>query len=488
MEKIRQRRVFGMEKQINKYLTQILENNNSNIDDSFLNKYYELFGTKKYLGKDFDYIYEDMEQVYGIKKYSISYDKNSTKIYKKLVESVVSISDNKKRLKLIPLIVYLDIENILYKHLYKDKYFDSFIEAKDYFIGNLKDSGVTIDTKNISKYHWESEVYESYQEGLEQKDFTQIYNFVEAVQRGNLMYEPYIDFLSFVSVKIFFDDFVKVLDSINDVFKIQYLLNNLPTKEKLLLANKTKNILVKFDAIRSSVYFKSNHHSSINLLKDENELISKNMFSVIQSKQYWKCFLQYFLVYPSRNPQLFLPLSDVLNESNKDDIDIFIDTIKINQYFDEDSKEALNNSILKIQEDEVKKYIMEKIFIKWKKFIDSYEDYMGNLFLTDVIDIVIVYIREFLPKGVISKEIKQLIFNVEEIDNHWFTNSSEQGNYLYKQLTKLFVFGLSIEKHSLDDLKSEVKILLQNIENDLKREYSHNTKTTLQLFNEYILN
>lgn len=476
-----------MEKQINKFLTEILDSDTPKLDDSFLDKYYELFDTKKYLEKDFDSIYEDMETVYEIKKYSIPYDDNSTEIYKQLVLSLVNIFDNKKRLKAIPLIVYLGIENILYNYLYENNYFDCFTEIKDFFIGTLKDSNVINDTKNISRHHWESEAYESYKQGLEQKDFTQIYNFVEAVQRGNFMYEPYIDFLSFVSVKMFFDDFVDVLNSVNDVFKIKYLLNNLTTKEKLLLSDKTKNTLVKFDAIRSGVYFQSNHHSCSNLLKDENELISKNMLSLTQDKQVWKNFLQYFLIYPSRNPQLFLPLADVLSQSSDGIKDIFIDTIKINQYFDEDSKEAINNSILKIKDDEVQKYIMENIFTRWKDFIDSYEDYMGNLFLTDVIDIAIVYVREFLPKEVIEKEIKQLIFDIDEIDNHWFKDSSEQGNHLYKQLTKLFIFGISLEKHSLYNIKEEIKRLLQNIENDLRNEYTNKTKSTMQLFNEYIV-
>ena len=476
-----------MEKQINYFLTQILESNVSKLDDSFLDKYYELFDTKKYFGKDFDSIYKDMETAYYIKKYSMPHDDNSTAIYKQLVLSVVNIFDNKKRLKVIPLIVYLDIENILYTYLYENNYFDCFAGIKDFFIGTLKDSSVSANTKNISKHHWESEAYESYKQGLEQKDFTQIYNFVEAIQRGNFMYEPYIDFLSFMSAKMFFDDFVNVLDTVNDVFKIKYLLNNLTTKEKLLLADKTKNILVKFDAIRSSVYFQSNRNNCSNLLKDENELISKNMLSLTQDKQVWKDFLQYFLIYPSRNPQLFLPLADVLSQSSDDVLDIFIDTIKINQYFDEDSKEAINNSILKIEDDEVKKYIMEKIFLRWCEFIDNYEDYIGSLLLADVIDIAIVYIKEFVSRDVIKNEINHFIYDIEEIDNKWFKNSLEQSNYLNQQLTKLFVYGFSLEKHGLNNTKNEVKRLLQSIENDLRGERINNTKSTMQLFNEYIL-
>ena len=95
MEKTRYRRVFGMEKQINQFLTQILESNTSKEDDSFLDKYFELFDTKKYLGKDFYSIYEDMETAYDIKKYSIPYDDKSTAIYKQLVLSVVNIFDTK---------------------------------------------------------------------------------------------------------------------------------------------------------------------------------------------------------------------------------------------------------------------------------------------------------------------------------------------------------------------------------------------------------
>jgi hypothetical protein len=471
-----------MEKQINQFLIETLENTNLDFDNSFLDKYYDLFDSKKYLGKDFDSIYEDMEQIYEIRKYSMPYDESSTKIYKKLIFSVINTSDKKKILKHIPLIIYLDVENILYNYLFKNNYFDNFLEIKDFFISNLKDCNINIDTKDISKNHWESEAFENYKKGLKEKDFNKIYNFVEAVHRGNFMYEPYIDFISFIVVKMFFNEFVNILDSTDNIFKINYMLSKLEIKDKLLLANKTKNILVKFDVIRSSVYFQSNNHS---FLKDENELILNMILSLTKDKKVWKDFLQYFLIYPSRNPQLFLPLSEVLNQSQYDVIDIFIDTIKINQYFDENSKDALNNSILKIKSDEIQKYIMEKLFIRWKNFIDNYEDYMGNLFLTDVIDIVIVYVREFLSKEVIEKEIKQLIFNIEEIDNKWFKNSSEQGNYLYKQLSKLFVYGFALEKYKLINLRNEIKYLLQNIENDLRSEYSNNTKSTLQLFNEY---
>ncbi|MGE4444888.1 MAG: hypothetical protein AB7E37_07975 [Candidatus Altimarinota bacterium] len=472
-----------MEKQINQFLIETLENNNLDFDNNFLDKYYELFDNKKYLGKDFDSIYEDMEQIYEIKKYSIPYDESSTKIYKKLIVSLINTSDKKKMLKHIPLIIYLDVENILYNYLFKNNYFDNFLEIKDFLIGNLKDCNINIDTKNISKNHWESEAFENYKKGLEEKDFNKIYNFIEAVQRRNFMYEPYIDFVSFIVVKMFFNDFVNILDNTDNVFKINYVLSKLEIKDKLLLANKTKNILVKFDVIRSSVYFQSNNH----FLKDENELISNVILFLTQNKKVWEDFLKYFMIYPSRNPQLFLPLSEVLNQSQYDVIDIFIDTVKINQYFDENSKDALNNCILKIKNDEIQEYIMEKLFIRWKDFIDNYEDYIGNLFLTDVMDIVISYVREFLSKEVIEKEIKELIFNIEEIENKWFKNSSEQGNYLYKQLSKLFVYGFALEKYKLINLRNKIKYLLQNIENDLRSEYTNKTKTTMQLFNEYIL-
>lgn len=478
-----------MEKQINQFLIETLENNNNNLDfdNSFLDKYYELFDTKKYLGKNFDSIYEDMEQIYEIKKYSIPYDENSTKIYKKLIFSVINTSDKKKILKHIPLIIYLDVESILYNYLFKNNYFDNFLEIKGIFIDHFKKFNININTKNISKNHWESEAFENYKKGLEEKDFNKIYNFIEAVQRGNSMYEAYIDFISFIIVKMFFNDFVNILDNTDNIFKINYVLSKLEIKDKLLLANKTKNILVKFDVIRSSVYFQSNNHSCSNLLKDENELISNVILFLTQNKKIWEDFLKYFMIYPSRNPQLFLPLSKVLNQSQYDVIDIFIETIKIDNFFDENSKDALNNSILKIKNDEIQEYIMEKIFIRWKDFIDNYEDYMGNLFLTDAIDIVIVYVREFLSKEVTEKEIKQLIFNIEEIENKWFKNSSEEGNYLYKQLSKLFVYGFALEKYELINLKNEIKYLLQNIKNDLIGESTHKTKSTLQLFNEYIV-
>lgn len=81
--------------------------------------------------------------------------------------------------------------------------------------------------------------------------------------------------------------------------------------------------------------------------------LSQMSYFLTQNKKVWEDFLKYFMIYPSRNPKLFLPLSEVLNQSQYDVIDIFIDTVKINQYFDENSKEALNNSVLKIKSDEI---------------------------------------------------------------------------------------------------------------------------------------
>jgi hypothetical protein len=72
-----------------------------------------------------------------------------------------------------------------------------------------------------------------------------------------------------------------------------------------------------------------------------------------------------------------------------------IQTIKINKHIDNNSKEALNSLVLHIKNDVIQKAILEKLFYRWDEFVDNYNEYLGSIILTDIVDIVIVYIRDF---------------------------------------------------------------------------------------------
>jgi len=73
------------------------------------------------------------------------------------------------------------------------------------------------------------------------------------------------------------------------------------------------------------------------------------------------------------------------------------------------------------------------------------------------------------------------------MNNKWFKNISEQNNFFYKQLSKLFVYGYCLDKYNLTELKETIATILKN-NNCLKREYLCTSKSTIQLFEEYVLN
>ena len=478
-----------MEKSLVLFLEESLLNNSAK-DNNILDRYYKLFDEKKYIGSNFESIYEDMKEVYSLDLNSLSYGhdvEKEKKIYKELVHAIIKTKDKKDKIKLIPLIVYLDIQNILYYHLDSIKYFLDFLELKDYFVNTVIDSGVSVNLDNISRNHWERESYEKYLYGLKNLKFNKIYNFVEAYERGmGYMFDNYYDFLVLITYRLFFDDLVSIINNKKDTFEIIHLTHTLSIEEILTLATYSNNMLLKFEAIRKSVYFQTNNTYCLNLLKNEQELLSNIIFEFSKDTHLWQGFLEFYLIYPLRNPQLFKPLSKVIDSLETDKVDMLIQSIKINQYISDDSKEALNSCFLQIENNVMQEYCLELLFSIWSEFIDdSADDFLG-LILTDIIDIVIVYVRDFLDKNIINKNVKEILYKLDEIDNRWFKNSNEKRNYFYKQMSKLFVYGFAFEKYEMNELKDRVKAICDN-SIELQTEFKHDEKSTLQWFDKYVL-
>lgn len=479
-----------MEEQLTLLLDNSIMQVNKNYDSNILDKYYKLFNEKKYIGSNFEMIYNDMKEVYSLDLNSLRYGHNveeEQKVYKELVESIIQTKNKKDKIKLIPLIVYLDIQNILYYHLESIDFFLDFNELKDYFVNTVNKSGVNISLDDIPKNHWERESYDKYILGLKSLEFNKIYNFVEAYERGmGYRFDTYFDFLVFITYRLFFNDLVEIINERKDTFGIIYLTHSLATEEILTLATHSNNILLKFEAIRKSIYFKSNNQYSSNFLKNEQTLLQDIILDFSKENHLWQEFLKFYLLYPSRNPQLFKPLSKVVSVLQKDKMDMLIKNIKIDQHISDDSRTALNSCFLEVENEENQRYCLEKLFYKWGNFIDTSNDYFLGVVLTDILDMVIVYVREFLEKNLIIKNVEEVIYELEEINNKWFENSSEQNNYFYKQMSKLFVYGFTFEKYDMCVLKSRVRdICINSIA--LQTESHHDKKTTLQLFNEYIL-
>jgi len=482
-----------MEEQLTPLLTNILANNQIyHVDMSILEKYYQLFDSKRYLGNGFEDIYSDIRDAYNIDLQSLRYgynNRNEQITYQNLILAVINETDTKKKKKLTPLIIYLDSNRIFYDYLYKINYFDNFVYSiKDFFIGTISDSGVRVNnTEELSPHHQEKEWFENYKKGIKSLNFKQIYSFIEGIERGmGHRFDIYLDFLIFIAYKYFFEDLVKIANNKKDMFEIIYLTNILNVEETLNLADKSNNYLLKFESIRKAVYFNSNNNYCLNLLRVERDLLKNIIVKLSKDSCIWQQFLDYYLEYPLRSIQLFEPMSKTIVDINSKCISSLIQTIKIDKHIDDDSKEALNSLILNIKNDVIQKEILEKLFYRWDEFVDNYSEYFGSIILTDIIDIVIVYIRDFLDKTLVINNINKILYNLDEIENFWFKDRSEQTNYFYKQMSKLFVYAFVLDKYELYDMKEKISIICNNNQ-ILKKEQGYQTKTTLQLFETHVI-
>jgi hypothetical protein len=476
-----------MEKQLTNLLNNIINNKcNFEIDANVLDKYY-LLDTSKYLGNDFYKIYKDVKDIYGIDLQSIKYGNNNNKqkiIYQNLLLAVISEKNKKKKIQLIPLIIYLDENRFLYDYLHKIKYFDKFVyDIKDFFIGALNGGIVEFSSTNsISDYHHEKELFKSYKLGIENLNFNQIYKFIDGVEKGiGHKFDKYLDFLTIVTYKYFFEDLLEIVNNKKDLIDILYLINILNIEELLHLSLKSNNYLLKFESIRKSIYFKSNNFYCLNLLSSERVLLTNIIIEFSKKEQIWKQFLNFYFEFPSRNTQLFRPMSNAILEIDKNCISELTKVIKIEKYSNSDSKIALNSLILNIKNDEIQKEILDTLFYRWNNFVDSYDDYLGSILLTDVIDIVVSHTIGFVDKESIIKNINNSLSNIEEINNIWFKNKIKETNYFYKQISKLFVYSFAVEKYKLYELRRQIALTCKN--NTILQKESQ--KTTLQLFKEY---
>lgn len=483
-----------MEEQITLLLMDILDKNLSNkIDMKILDDYYKLFDEKKYNMSNFDLIYKDMQDIYALSLSlpSLIYGFENTKeqeTYQKLVQAILQTKEQKNKIKLIPLILYLDSNLIFYKKLDDIGFFNDFENLKEYSLLKIDELEIPIVLEDLSEYSSDRELYERYLSSLKNLEFKKINSYVKSFGIESTYYfNAYFDFLVWINYKFFFEEFIQFINKQTDMFKIIELIKMFSLEEILELANKSTNNLLKFEAIRKATYFKNNTQTCLNLLKNEQDMITNIIVNFSKNKNIWKQFLDFYLEYPLRNPQLFRPLAKAINKINQESIDLFTQTIKINNYRNNDSQEALNSCILYIKNDEIQKEVLEKLFYRWNNFIDNYNEYTGSILLTDIIDIVIVYVRDYLDKDLIVKNIEIILNNLDEMDNRWFKDKSEQTNYFYKQMSKIFVYGFALDKYKLFELKNNIH---SNCNDSylLKKEDKYNSKTTLKLFDEYIFN
>lgn len=447
-----------------------------------LDIYFKLYDEKNYRNIFYNFTYNDMIQHfidYKIYNYDERYGRllNEDEIISKYKKEIIIIDNIEIKKKVLPLILFLGED--FYQELYENDFFN---DLQEFLLQEFKEINFGIDLSTLDEDSYQFEYQSNLKEEIEKFDFETILEFrFSQPTMGN---NQYVRFIYFIAEKMFFEEYCKILNDKNS-FNFLYITNALEwdynatdTRDKNRRIKLLKHIRVKNKLILE-----------IRFLRDlvwyeyDIQLIKKIILNLSKDINIWKFFANYYLNTPSRYEKLFQPLGELMHDLNREKIDILIDSISINTYTQNDNIKALNNCFL----EDNNKYIMEKIFCKWLDYIDNYDGYFSTIILTDIRDILIEYVKRYLNKDTIERELKKCVDNIKEINNKWFKSITEQNNYFYKNMSKLFAYGVAIEKYDLKSIKFDIEDIY-NKSFLLKREDTYgNDKTTLELFDEYII-
>lgn len=466
-------------------LSKILKEPLKKVEDSYLDAYFEIveeYGQQEIINNNdtWNKAFSKIEHQYCIGKYQVVHDENMKVAFVQVISAILSVKKSEQKIKLIPLIAYIDTKHIFYNFLIEKGFLNNVSKILIEILSNID---MHFNTDNISNLHWEKESFNSYKAAIKNKNIASIFYFVYRYEKNHTFYpDTYVSFIVYTLFRLSFKELLRILDAQKDVVTMLHLVYELPMRDKLKLAKYSNNIIFKFEVLRQVVYFKYGDYCAISLKEDE-EIIIKNIIIEFSEGDIWQQFLKFYLEYPLRSPLLFKPLGLSISELGYSKIDNVINAIKINKHTGQDCKKALNICFNNIEERK-QNYIAKKIFKRWLGFVDDYDGYMNTVLLTEVVDIA----REYVVRNMDKVEIKNLadssINNIKEINNRWFAGETEQKSYFYKQVSKLFVLFFAKDRVNLN-----TKFVQSLLEDNLYLRFEANThteKTTAQLFSEYV--
>lgn len=444
-----------MEEQIENIIRKISTSKDyPSCDEHFLDKYFSFFDLNESLNNIW-IIDEFLKKEYDFQ--------NTDDEVEKFITTILKVNNKTHKIKLIPLLVYIDgnRKSVLLKYLLDYGFWDFLKNNDDYFIEFFKKYHLHINLQDSQKHSYRFILYQSYQNGLDTKDFTKIYDFIDGYFVGYNAYWAlqnisFIAYTAYIYFRIYKNNFMQILDKQCDIFQIKSFIFRCDIDELLFIAKESSNQLVKFEIIKNLLYRNSDDLK----LKDRND-IDDILLSFTKDKQIWNNFLKFYLQFPQNNPVLISYLTHIFD---KDDLqkyvkDTFVENITIDKYGNLENDKILTSCILNIKNINNKKYILQAIFNKWSEYIKQSADYILNITtFINITPLICYYIGNFLDKRFIENQIQNFIKEMQEIDNIWFADSLTQHKYFLKLLYQFFVYSAYLNNENSD---KKIEDLLQ---------------------------
>jgi len=453
------------------------------VEEDFLDDYFKVIHTGNYqqVIKSHDVwnqAFDTIDKQYQIGRYEVHQTSIESHL-KQMLSAIALINSQEQKWLVMPLIIHLDAQQMFFQFL-NDKLF--FNALKENLTGFLRAITVSTDLGNTSDLHWEAKSYRNYEVGITEGNIKKIYDFIQAIERGNgLIPDRFVVLCVFALYRTSFQQLVQILNNQNDVLTMVHLISGLSVSEKLNVASSSQNIILQFEILREVCYFQRDGCFS----KEEEQFVANLIITLSNNDDIWVQFLDFYLEYPLRSPLLFKSLGIALDQLSEDKVMLFIASISIDCYVNNESKSALNDCFINISDERTQKLIATKVFKRWLSFVENYCEYCNGILMSNVIDIVMQYIIQYVPKRELVQLIKGCLYSIKELDNQWFKSPQEQTNQFYKYISQLFVYGIAIDKYELIEMKDEIKSILDG-SLVIKYESNQNMKSTSALFDNIL--
>ena len=442
-----------------------------------LDIYLKLYDEKNYRDTFYNITYSEMIQhLINYKIYDYGDLPNQDEIIDRYKTKIVAIDEIEIKKKVFPLILFIGEE--FYIELYEIEFFQ---DLKDFLLAELKNINFDINLATLDEDSYQFENQSSSKQYIKEFNFNTVLEF--GFSQPTMGNNQYARFIYFIADKMFFEEYCRILTG-KDSFNFLYLTNSLEwdynttdTRDK-----KRRLQLLQYITGKNKLILEIRFLHDLLCYEYDVQLVKEMILNLSEDIDIWKSFSKYYLNYPSRYKELFQPLDELISNLEEKKVDILIDSINIDKYTQNDNIKALYDCFLYNKNE----YILKKIFQRWLDYIDDSQDNFLSMILTNVKDLLSVYIKYHLEKDVVEEELKKYISNLDEINNVWFKSEIEQSTYFYKNMSKLFIYGMAIQKYDFKSIQADIG----NICNKsflLKREDTYiNDKTTLELFDEYI--
>lgn len=489
-----------MEK-LNLIINGLICNNHStsSVDIAFLGKYYTLLEKYNYITainsvdgryNDFwdDFFLEYQLPLNCLYPYNHLTD-NELTTFQKMFLSIINVGTN-NRMKVIPLLIKFDLNGILTNYLLRVNFFNE-LEYK--LLELIKCIQLTPRMKlGMSNLDHEYVLFNDYKRAQypDSINFVKINAFIAPMNRGGKLNFSIslLNLLCPVLYKLNKNMFMELLDKDSDFMQYLALIHTLDASQQIHVALSSENTIVKFIVIWHINNY-ANNIKELYLYPHEVMNLAKVIISFSVDSHVWNEFINYVFSQITMNNNLHnlvCAFGSACNELEKDVVRSIFDKFPISKYIGFEN--IINNAtyfVTSIIDSEKQRLVYELLYKRWEDFVDEYSEGLNNLLLTNLVNVIINRVTQTQSLSDIEVRINDFILLINSVDNIWFSHIMEQRDFIYKQLSKLFVYGYALK--ILNPHANFIKLyhFIKSI-TFLHDEVRQNEKTTLVMFNEYI--